>query len=414
MEKTTQASPLLDTNENYWSLSCILGFLGIPGMILGNQLAQTYGVLFAVTSIFIGNLILWVVGMGIVSMTQGKSHAIDNIKKHFGKISSFLAISLFILAFLMWYTFQLSSTVSRTCQVFQFHEDWKVGLVLGGIVAAISLGGFKALKWACLVGLPILVGISLYYIASSKSPIQYVSNPHFSLFAVLSIIMACLAGTVNFPTFFRHSRSKTDAIIALALIMLFHAFLQVSTIFYGIDILSINVVEAKQQHMISNLVLSTSFLLISFFCTNLINVYFISACWEKLFPRDCGTKKYVICAVMGTIAYIYLEMTNTMERISLIANAITYSMAILVLSLLINFVITICVKHRARYLHRFEGSMFWIVGCIVAIRSLVLAPERANEAFISGVIATVLFAVITVFIEETIWSIKAVINQKCQ
>ncbi len=99
MIKIKQSSTSLDTNEEYWSLGCILGFLGIPGMVIGDQLAKTYGVTFAILSIIIGNFVLWIFGLGIITMTEGKGHAIDNIKKQFGKTSSLLAILLFTLAF---------------------------------------------------------------------------------------------------------------------------------------------------------------------------------------------------------------------------------------------------------------------------------------------------------------------------
>lgn len=173
MKKEIQSSTYLDTSEGFWPLSCILGFLGIPGMILGAQLAQTYGIAIAIFSIFVGNLILWLIGFGIISMDKEKNHAIGNVKKQFGKMSALVAIVLFILAFLVWYTHQLSSAASKICQIFQMHEDWKVGLILGSIVAVLSSRGFKMVKWACIVGLPLLVGITLYYILNNNDPIQY-------------------------------------------------------------------------------------------------------------------------------------------------------------------------------------------------------------------------------------------------
>ena len=413
--KQKKASAHLDANENFWSLGCILGVaLGIPGMILGDQLARTYGISSAVISICVGNLILWLLGLGIISMAQGKSHAIDNIKEHFGKVSSLLAILLFTLAFLMWYTFQLSSTSARTAQVFQFHQEWKIGLVLGSITALLSLGGFKMVKWTSLVGLPILVGITICYITIYKNPIQYVERHQFSYFAILPILMACLSGTVNLPTFFRHSRSREDSIVALSIIMLFHIFFQVSTIFYEIDILSISIIRnSTQSDTISNVILSNSFSIISFICVNLTNVYFVSACWEMLFPRDLGVKKYTIFAITGTLTYICLKGINQLDLISLARNEITYSMSILVLSLLISFIISKVIKHRNRQLGQFFGSMSWIIGCIVTIVFLVQHPEDQNRALIFGCIATVFFSVIVVFVEKFIWSIKNIINEKC-
>lgn len=224
--------------------------------------------------------------------------------------------------------------------------------------------------------------------------------------------MAYFASTVNFPTFFRHARSRPDAVIALALILVFHTFLQISTIFYGIDVLSINISNATQSHMILKLVLSTFFILISFICINLINVYFISACWETISPRDYGGKKYVICAIVGTIVYTYFAVTNNTGGILMLENAIVHSMAILGLSLLINSLISSVVKRRTLFSRHFLGSVSWLVGCIVTIRSLIQAPEEVTQSLIFGVVTTVLFFIGLSFIETAVWSLKDVIVQK--
>jgi hypothetical protein len=169
MMKVKPAS--LRSNESYLTLGCILGFLGVPNMIIGNQIAQTYGVMWAILSILIGNLVLWLFGLGIVSMTEGKSHAIENIRNQFGKTSSFLAIILIVSAFLMWYTLQLSKGTSNICSVLEITEKWKIGLAIGSVISILSIGGFRAVKWSCLIGLPILVIIAVFFIAISNAPI---------------------------------------------------------------------------------------------------------------------------------------------------------------------------------------------------------------------------------------------------
>jgi hypothetical protein len=402
----------LNTQEPYWSLGLILGFLGIPGIMIGNQLAKNYGVVLATLSIIGGNLILWIVGLGIVSMAEGKSHAIQNIKNQFGKTASFLAIVLFTLAFLMWYTLQLSSTSARTCQIFQIQEEWKIGLTLGIIVTLFSSKGFKMIKWVCIIGLPLLIGISVYYIGITTRPIQYSEASNFSLMIFFPTVMTCLAGVVNFPTFFKHIRSKDNATIALALIFLFHVFLQISSIFYNTDIFSMSAIDAKQNKMILELALATIFSLVSYVSINLINVYFISACWEMIFPKDYGVKKYVICSSIGTIAYLYLQTINTATFLSIMENAITYSMGILVFSLLIHSTISLVAKDRIHFFTRFTGISSWIIGCAAIIHSLWKAPEEADQAFIAGIIATSLFSITMAFIEEMIWSFKTVMKQK--
>jgi hypothetical protein len=224
--------------------------------------------------------------------------------------------------------------------------------------------------------------------------------------------MAWLAGTANFPTFFRHARSKTHIVVSLALILLFHAFFQISTIFYSVDVFSMKTFATNQNYIILTLILSVGFSMIALVCMNLINVYFISACWEIFFPRDLGPKKYIICSILGTATYLYLEITNKGGLIFFAENAITYSMVILVLALLINFLISTVVKHRLRSLKCFLGSSSWIIGCAITIRPLIQSPEKSNSALFSGILAAVLFSIFFILVEETVWSIRTILNKK--
>ncbi len=398
----------LDTNENFWTIGCILGILGIPGMIIGGQLARSYGTSSAIISICIGNLILWILGLGIISMTEGKGHAIDNIKKHFGKWSGFLAAILFLADFLIWYTLQLSITTSTLSNLFHIDEEWKIGVTLGCAAALLSIGGFKMLKWACLIAFPIITALIIYSIA-----IQTEATPtgkfQFSYFAIFLVMMSYLSGMVNLPTFFRHSRSKTDSILALSLIMIIHISFQTLMIFSKIDTSLINMMNGIQEtNSLLYLSIITIFSLVLFFSINLTNIYFVSACWEMLFPKDYRSRKYILFGIIGTVAYIYLRSSSSSKVLLMPENIMNYSMAILLLALLINFLISLAVKHRLRYLDKFLGSISWLIGCATTLYFLVKTPDNPNKALLFGAIATLLFSMSTVFIEETVWSIKKI------
>ena len=49
-----------DINQNFWQLACIQSAsIGLPGMLVGGQIAKEYGAGTAIISLCIGNLILW-------------------------------------------------------------------------------------------------------------------------------------------------------------------------------------------------------------------------------------------------------------------------------------------------------------------------------------------------------------------
>lgn len=399
----------LDTNENFWSIACILGILGIPGMVVGGAIARTYGISSAIFSICIGNLILWILGLGIISMTQGKGHAIDNIKKHFGVWSGYLAALIFALDFLMWFTVQVSITSNVLSRFFKLDEDWKIGITLSCIVTLLSIGGFKFLKWFCLLSFPIILTFLISSIELKSETLIPPQSFSLSYFGIFLVMMNYLSGMVNLPTFFRHSKSKADSIIALSLIMLAHIAFQILMIFSKIDTVLIQVANGSYEPSSHVFLLSlTLFCLLSFFCINLVNIYFVSACWEMLFPKDYRSRKYIIFGIVGTISYVYLKSIENSKALLVAQNIMSYSMVILLISLLANFLIALAVKHRLRYLDKFLGGMSWVIGSTVTVIRLIQNPNNPNEALLLGVSLSLLFSILTVFIEETIWSLHKI------
>ena len=336
-----------------------------------------------------------------------KNHAIENVKTYFGKWSGILTILIFALAFLIWYTRQLTGTSTTLTNLFQFHEEWKIGIVLGLFVSLLAIGGFKMVKWVCLIGSPILAIIGIYSIIIYADTIQYVGKFQFSYVSVLLVAIILLPGTLNLPTFLRHSRSKADSILALSVMMIFHSSFQILTIFSGIDEFSINIGSQVEEGLkIANILTTASFSFLSFICINLTNIYFVSACWEMIFPYDYGSKKYLIFGLIGTSAYAYLSITGMLSNIGVAETVVNYSMSTLIISLSINFLISVVVKHRSRFVEQCLGSISWIIGWSVSVISFINNMNDPIQALIYGSVAILLFSISTVFIAEAIWSIK--------
>ena len=262
-------------------------------------------------------------------------------------------------------------------------------------------------KWVCLIGSPILAIIGIYSIIIYADTIQYVGKFQFSYVSVLLVAIILLPGTLNLPTFLRHSRSKADSILALSVMMIFHSSFQILTIFSGIDEFSINIGSQVEEGLkIANILTTASFSFLSFICINLTNIYFVSACWEMIFPYDYGNKKYLILGLIGTSAYAYLSITGTLSNIDVAETVVNYSMSTLIISLSINFLISVVVKHRSRFVEQCLGSISWIIGWSVSVISFINNMNDPIQALIYGSVAILLFSISTVFIAEAIWSIK--------
>ena len=86
---------------NYWHLGSILGSsLGLPAIIIGGHVSSLYGVEAGITSVFIGNIVLWAIGMGIISMGKSENHTIQNVINYLGRGGGVLVSVVIIISFL--------------------------------------------------------------------------------------------------------------------------------------------------------------------------------------------------------------------------------------------------------------------------------------------------------------------------
>ena len=110
---------MLKTNEkkhslNFFSLACILSAsAGFPFIVLGSLLTKQYNPGITIGSIFIGNLVLWVIGITIISMARKEYiNGIQNVNNHIGKLGTLLVAGILLFAFLNWFAFHITHTVN--------------------------------------------------------------------------------------------------------------------------------------------------------------------------------------------------------------------------------------------------------------------------------------------------------------
>ena len=220
-----------DTNQNFWQLACIqASALGLFVMLIGRQLATQYGAGVAITSVCIGNLILWIIGLSMFSMTyksQGDAkHAIQNVLSYLGKPITIVAALVVMIAFLSWFPMQINAQMDFTEELLANIPGWSkpVRLVISIVVAFIMIGvstlGIRAIKWTCTAIFPFLVLFSLYAIFNRTAPFPEIKWG-ISIQGIILAIVIIFPGIINLPTFFRHARSKADGIFALTLTLRF-------------------------------------------------------------------------------------------------------------------------------------------------------------------------------------------------
>lgn len=154
------------------------------------------------------------------------------------------------------------------------------------------------------------------------------------------------------------------------------------------------------------------FILFSYASINLGNIYFASAVWESLFPKHRSNKEYVIIGLIGTGGYLAIQLFSSYKQLDfpeiVLETIIASFIASLGITLLINFLSKTAVRHRESRQDKMRGTLCWLVGVVASIWSEVAQPSDPSAALLAGMVASSLAFLLTLFIEETLWSMKRV------
>ena len=398
---------LKDRNQNFWQLACISGTAhGLPSMVIGGLLAHQLGTTAAIISIFVGNFILWVMGLGIISMAGRRDHAIENIKGYLGKFTGVFAALIWVFAFLMWYSLQIKSVSDAISVHYRTSNAWIVGACLGLIIAIIGSGGIRIIKRLCVWGFPLMVLYIFIAIWNSSNFPQFDDSWNLSIPGILTIVIMWLPGTVNMPTFFRHSRSRADSVLGLSLLTVFHIFFQASTILLNIDDPAMYL--SAQTYV--GTIFAFGFIFISYGLSNLLNIYYASAGWETIMSFGKRPIEYFFVGFMGTITYISFQVmptiANSFFSIEFVELMLTNFIASLGVVLLIAFLIRLIVRHRPNPHEKIWSSISWGIGSAYSLIFQLQNPiTDPTQSLIRGVAVTSLSFLIILFLEESYWSL---------
>lgn len=397
-----------DRNQNFWQLACISGTaLGLPGMVIGGQLAQKYGAYTALISVLIGNLILWITGLGIISMANQREQAIENIKGYLGKTASIIAAFVWVCAFLIWFAIQIKNASIAISPLFP--NQLATGCYLGLIATIFGIGGIKLIKHVCCFCLPVLIFYCFYGIFNSERSVYFDANAQLSIPAILLVIAVWLPGTVNLPTFFRHSKSKASSVLALNLVTLFHMFFEISTILMNIQ----SPLDFIASQTGAHAVLAVGFVLTSYFLSNLLNIYYASAGWETIFSLKSKPVEYFFVGILGTCAYQFFKHLpggkNVIFSMEFGETILSNFIACLGVVLVISFLIRLVVKHRPKPFEKLWSSLSWGIGCVASLLTQIQATGfEASSALTVGISSSALSFLFIMFIEESVWAFRHV------
>ncbi len=400
-------------DQTWFHLAIILSTPApLPVLMVSKQVALTYGSGQALSAILIGNLILWLVGLIVISMArEDSSNAIENVRQYLGKYGATLAWLVLIISILNWFVFQLNGTVPSIGLYFGEEHNSnlvRLGAGIGFFTTLLSLGGITIVKWIAILSFPFVFFYHLFSFFQSPPLLDGLINLKMlspSVGAIISIVLILLPGTLNLPTLFRHARSKADAYLGLTLVMALIAFFEITALW--LEFSSNGTIIYKSLSLFS--LATFGFMLITVIYINLINIYYASACWETYVPKFEGAKGYAITGLLGTSAYTFIQAYTPIQYIAALTNCYLASLGlVLLLSYLIRFVL----RHRPRPLEQTLNCTCWFVGCIVATILVIQNVEDDKTAVLMGIGASILAYLIIIFIEETLWATRELFYKK--
>lgn len=404
----------LSQRQNFFQLFCIQTVsTGPPALIIGKQLSDQYGAGTAICSIFIGSLILWMIGLAIVSMVyQQHTNAIENIKGYIGKWGALLFALILVLAFINWYVIEIKTSIIGLDSLFQSSHPWseslviRIGAVLGIIAALLAIGGIRFLKWLTVAGFPFMICYYIYAILISDYSLFSDWKWGLSFSGIVLSILVNLPGVINLPTFFRHSRSKADSFLALTFMVIFFTFFECGSIWMNFSSNSLFIWKSTVPPDFLTFILPTAlFLILTSTCSNLLNIYLASACYETFIPRFQGTKGHAIMGLLGTAAYTFVQISSPLQFLE---NLLNCYIGVLGVVLLIGVLSRIIIKHRPRKFERSINMVSWLIGCAVSSTLIIQNPGQGNHSLLLGMGASTLFFLFVFFIEETYWSAQKI------
>ncbi len=405
----------VDRQQNFWQLASIQASgISITGILLGGHLTKQYGAGQALIAVIIGNLILWIIGLIIIAMSaQGRKNAIENVNKYFGRGGGIMMSLILVVAFISWYMLEIQMTTAAISGYSQAYLQWspsasvRIGVVLGLITALLSIGGIRLIKHLCVASFPILFLFTVYSIGIETKPVVWEGTWGISFPAITVVATLILPGTVNLPTFFRHSRSLADSFLALTLMYIFYTLFFSFSIFVGISDPAEIITKYAGNSMASAYVFfAFVFVILSMFCLNLQNIYFASAGWEMIFPQRSSQKEYAIVGLLGTAAYTFFQLTSPMIFIENLTDSFIITLGI---SLFIGFLVKVVLQRRMRFHERFINNTCWLFGCLIAGIALAYNPSSSIQAIALSVFGTIFLFICIFIIEETRWAVKRVV-----
>jgi hypothetical protein len=400
-------SPFSISRDFKWfNLGTIISVsFSLPMISIGQQLAVLYGMSAAVSSVIIGNLFLWLIGLTVISMSsEDRSNSIENAKNYLGKCGAVFMWLILVFSIIHWFVYQISSVIPSISNYFQKdiqQINLLLGLSFGVFTTLISMGGVNIIKRVTIFSFPFILLYYIYSVSEHKPLADYPISSSIPLPGVISTISLLLPGVINLPTIFRHAHSKADSHLGLSIMVILISLFECATIWMNFNE-NFEIIYPKTESPLFSfftlIFISTTLVFI-----NLLNIYYASACWETYIPRFKGINGYLIIGLLGTFFYFLMETYVLTDFFGLLTDSYLASLGAV---LVVSYLMRIFLKHRPRRFEQKLNMICWISGCMSSTYLLLKNPSSITDSLLMGIFASLVVFLCILFVEQSIWSAK--------
>lgn len=409
-ERKTHTNNSKIKHLSFWELGLIFGgSLGLPVFFTGKTIALQNGPETAIISVVTGNLILWMIALGIVAMSfQERVNAIDNANNYLGKIGGVLALLFIVLGFLGWFSIQIKASIVPLTNLFvevsslNSNSSLRLGAGLGLLIALLSIGGIRSLKYACGISVFVAIAYTVYSLLFYADNIPFTGTYNFSISSTIYVLNASFAAIVYTPTIFRFAKTRPDAFLALFLMTVVVIFFQISGIWVG-SIFPKSTSVILDLISVLNFIFLLVFILISVVSGNMFNLYLAVAGWSSLIKKKMDAKAFAIGGLAGTAIFTFFQISPPMQFLERAIDGFIASLGVILIAA---YLIKVVVRHRPRNFDKIINMSCWMVGCATTVIVQSFNVDDDTKSFLWGIGATFFSLLLVIFFEEVVWSVK--------
>lgn len=372
--------------QSAFSLSAIqvTGAISLPVLNSSIQLSHQFGFGASLGILLISTLLVWLLSYAIISMTaKTTKNTLENTRDYLGPAGAYLGAFTLLTSTIAWFILQTNAATLIVLRIvpianyYHVNTFLQIGVGLGVLSTVACMEGINGLRRVATVALPIILAAFLgflFLIHRSTDPVAIAKQ--FSIASLTLALAISLSAAVDYPTFFRHSRSKQDSIRAITLIQSITFLLGVGGLYLGKYIeLSAHIsgwgAVFTNQEIVQ--ILFLIIIVLSCLCVNMVNVYSASIAWEMIVPIFAGRKEYTILGLGLTSAFVLITNLLPMHLMMEITEIILSNLCLV---LVFGYLGKLWNHEAVRKLDKILYCLGWIVGSAIALYGGIQKEDR--------------------------------------